>query len=95
MDICAPPITQDKRCPPFTERHAQRFRRRQRRRVAPERGIRSHNLAAPEAPAGHQIEVTPAIAPPQWPVGRVDAPAGGAMIARDRHRHRPKPGEVS
>src|ERR1700747_3423658 len=87
MNFCTLPVTQDERRPPFTERDLRRSRHRQRGCVAPKRGARPYNLVAPEAPAGRQVEVTPAIAPPQRPVGRVDAPAGWAMIARNRHRH--------
>src|SRR5438309_7623078 len=91
MDVRTLPLAQHERCPSFAERDPRRSRYCERRRVAPQRGIRRNNVAAPDAPARRQIEVTPAVAPPQRPVGRVDTPAGGATIARDRHRHLSKP----
>src|SRR5215472_852192 len=86
MDLHPSPIASDERRPSLTERDPRRTRERQRRRVAPERGVRRDNRAAGEAPAGSQIEMAAAIAPPQRALGPISAPAGGAMKARDRHR---------
>src|SRR6516164_7152739 len=86
MDLCPPPLAPDEGRPSLAERDPRGTREPERRRVAPERGVRRDNRAAGEAPAGSQIEMAAAIAPPKRPVSPVNAPATGAMKARDRHR---------